>query len=225
MNKMTICLVSCLLLTSTSVFPQITPSSGAVYQEGFSYCEITPFIASRIEGKSYRENPDISLADLRYVRIKYIDFEGNEKDGELIVNRRIARDTVEIFYQLYRHKYPLQEVSLIDDYGASDDRSMEANNTAAFNYRKITGSTSLSRHAYGMAIDINPLINPYVKGKAVLPAGGNVYAQRSAEKCTGKYASFMIQRGDFIYKLFMEHGFTWGGDWRSVKDYQHFEKE
>lgn len=225
MNKMTICLISCLLLASTSAFSQMSPASGVFYKEGFSYYEISPALQARISGKSYRKNPDIALEDLRYVTIKYIDFEGNEQDGELIVNRRIARDTVEIFYELYSHRYPLQEVSLIDDYGASDDRSMEANNTAAFNYRKITGSNSLSRHAYGMAIDINPLINPYVKGSTVLPAGGKAYAQRDAETCTGKYASAMIQRGDFIYNLFKSHGFTWGGDWKALKDYQHFEKE
>lgn len=224
MNKMTICLVSCLLMASTSVFPQISNTPGTVYKDGFSYHEISPAIESRITGSSYRENPDISLDDLRYVKIKYVDFEGNEKSGELIVNRRIAKDIAEIFYELYKHEYPLEEVSLIDNYGASDEKSMEANNTTSFNYRKITGSSSLSRHACGMAIDINPQINPYVKGNTVLPANGKAYAQRNEKKCTGKYASAMIQRGDFIYTLFKKHGFSWGGDWNSLKDYQHFEK-
>lgn len=194
------------------------------YEEGFSYHKISSSVKSRISGKSYRKNPDVSLDDLRYVNIKYVNFSGNEKDGELIVNRRIAKDTVQIFYELYTQKYPLQEVSLIDKYSANDNRSMRANNTSSFNYRKIAGSKKLSRHALGMAIDINPQINPYVKGTTVEPANGKVYVQRDVKKCSGKYAAAMIHKNDFIYKLFKKHGFTWGGDWKALKDYQHFEK-
>lgn len=224
MNKLIACLLGCLMMASSTTLPT-NPENGWHYKEGFAYYEISPVIKARITGSSYRENPDISLGDLRYVTIKYVDFDGKEKDGELIVNQKIARDVVEIFYALYENRYPLQEVSLIDKYGASDDRSMEANNTSAFNYRKITGSNNLSLHGYGMAIDINPQINPYVKGSAALPANGKAYAQRDAAKCTGQYASSMIQRGDLVYRLFTERGFTWGGDWNSLKDYQHFEKE
>lgn len=199
-------------------------AANVFYKEGFSYHRITPLIRSRITGKSYQENPDINLNELRYVKIKYVDFESCEHKGELIVNRSIASDIIHIFYQLYAKGYPLAEVALIDNYGASDDRSMEANNTTSFNYRKITSASTLSRHAYGMAIDINPLINPYVKGSAVLPASGKIYAQRDVRKNRGKYAFAMIQEGDFIYNLFQEYGFHWGGDWNSLKDYQHFEK-
>lgn len=101
---------------------------------------------------------------------------------------------------------------------------MRANNTSAFNYRSISGSSTLSKHAYGMAIDLNPRINPYVKGTVIQPENGSAYTQRDPRKCEGKYREQMIQKGDYVYRLFRDHGFTWGGDWASLKDYQHFEK-
>ena len=203
----------------------VPTETGAVYyKEGFSYRPIGTDVRARITGKSYRENSDISLDELRYVRVLYCGFDGETKVGELIVNREIAEDTVEIFYDLYQHQYPIQEISLIDKYGADDERSMQANNTSAFNYRPVSGSSTLSRHAYGMAIDINPRINPYVKGTVIQPESGSAYTQRNPEKCRGKYREKMIQRGDYVYRLFREHGFTWGGDWVSLKDYQHFDK-
>lgn len=195
-----------------------------VYQDGFSYHRITSAVKKRVQGKSYKKNKHINLDQLRYVRVKHYDFDGNVKAGELIVNRKIARDIVEIFYELYQNEYPLEEVSLIDKYDADDGRSMKANNTSAFNYRKIAGTKTLSRHAYGMAIDINPRINPYVVGNFIDPKNGSVYAQRDVKKCRGAYKKWMIHKNDFIYRLFIEHGFEWGGDWKRIKDYQHFEK-
>lgn len=213
------------VLSLTMAASFAAPASGCLfYKEGFSCHPLGEQIKARMMGNSYRENDHIGFGELRYVRIKYYDFDGNVKDGELVVNEKIAQDTVEIFYDLYQHKYPLQEVSLIDKYGGDDDKSMRANNTSAFNYRVIAGSENLSRHAYGMAIDINPRINPCVKGGAAQPANGSLYAERDPEKCRGKYRDFMIQKGDYIYQLFRAHGFTWGGDWNSLKDYQHFEK-
>ena len=111
----------------------------------------------------------------------------------------------------------------IDDYGANDEKSMAANNTSAFNYRVISGTTKLSNHSYGMAIDINPRINPWVKGNKVSPANGKVYKQRKTSKCKGKYKRYMIHKNDTAYKIFKKYGFSWGGEWRSSKDYQHFE--
>ena len=112
---------------------------------------------------------------------------------------------------------------LIDDYGANDEKSMAANNTSAFNYRVISGTTKLSNHSYGMALDINPRINPWVKGNKVSPANGKVYKQRKTSKCKGKYKRYMIHKNDTAYKIFKKYGFSWGGEWRSSKDYQHFE--
>ena len=119
--------------------------------------------------------------------------------------------------------YNLQGV-LIDNYGADDKCSMEANNTSCFNYRFVAGSKVLSNHSRGRAVDINPLYNPCVAKRrngtvSVDPEKGRRYADRS------KSFSYKIEKGDLCYRLFMEHGFMWGGNWRSKKDYQHFEKK
>lgn len=188
--------------------------------EGFSFHKLDDAVKKRITGISYKPGGRVDFGDLRYVKIRYYGFDGQVKDGELIVNKQIARDAVEIFYDLYRHRYPLQEVSLVDKYGGDDERSMAANNTSCFNDRLIAGTDKLSNHAYGLAIDVNPRINPCVGRQSA----DSVYAERDPEKCKGRYRAYMIQKDDYIYRLFQKHGFTWGGDWRSVRDYQHFEK-
>lgn len=194
-------------------------------REGFSCHKLDKELQRRISGKSYKPNEYVAFDDLRYLQIRYYGFDGKAKDGELIVNRAIADDVLEIFYELYCSRYPLQEVSLVDKYDADDERSMAANNTSCFNYRAIAGTNKLSNHAYGLAIDINPLINPCIRQESRAdPEELSVYAQRDMEKCSGKYKAYMIQKGDYIYRLFQKHGFSWGGDWSSVKDYQHFEK-
>ena len=155
----------------------------------------------------------------------YNDFEGNVQRGEIICNNSIALDLVEIFEELYRSGYQFEEISLIDKYNGDDTLSMEHNNTSCFNYRIVDGTDHLSKHAYGLAIDINPYYNPYVvfnkdgTGETYIsPKGSEVYADRS------KDFPYKIDENDLCYKLFIEHGFTWGGNWNSSKDYQHFQK-
>lgn len=197
----------------------------ARYEDGFSYSEINAKIKKRINGKSYKKNKDISLDDLRYVKVRYYNYKGKIKDGELIVNRLIAQDVVEIFYELYEIKYPIRKIELIDEYKADDNLSMEADNTSCFNYRKIAGSSTLSMHALGLAIDINPKINPCVGGAhGILPSNGRLYKERNVSRCKGKYKDMMIHKNDKVYKIFASHGFSWGGDWTNMKDYQHFYK-
>lgn len=165
------------------------------------------------EGGSWKSNTPASLREqLRLVHLHYIDEKGRAQQGEMIVHRSIAQDVVEIFDSLYRANYRIGSIRLIDDFGANDDKSMEANNTSCFNYRHATGSRTgrISAHGMGLAIDINPLWNPYVKGSVVKPRGAR---RRPA-----------ISTQDLAYRLFRAHGFVWGGNWRSVKDYQHFEK-
>lgn len=167
--------------------------------------------------------PEITLDELRYVHILHYDFNGEETEGELICNQAIAADLVDIFYELYRNEYQIEKVLLIDEYGGDDIASMEDNNTSCFNYRVVDGSTSLSRHALGLAIDINPYYNPYITydkqgGMHVSPESAALYADRSVE------FPYKIDENDLCYKLFVKHGFTWGGNWNSVKDYQHFQK-
>ena len=220
-----------------------TPSVAAV--DSFYYEELTDEVKARITGISYpitEEEADslavpavnlvsdpatlqISYDDLRYLKVLYYDFDGNVQEGELICNVSIAEDLKEIFYELYCNQYPIESIRLIDDYDGDDTASMEANNTSCFNYRVVDGTTSLSKHALGCAIDINPFYNPYVvfdktgNGQDYIsPKGSEIYADRS------KDFAYKIDEQDLCYRLFKEHGFTWGGNWNSCKDYQHFQK-
>ena len=158
-----------------------------------------------------------------YVHVLHYDFEGGVKEGELICNRKIGQDLLDIFYSLYENEYPIEKMRLIDCYGGDDDASMEDNNTSCFNYRLVMGTDHLSKHSYGLAIDVNPLYNPYVTKRngvtVVSPRQGEIYADRS-----GDFA-YEIDEEDLCYRLFLEHGFTWGGSWKYSKDYQHFEKK
>lgn len=196
-----------------------------LYKEGFYSEKISSAVEKRMLGKSYKKNEVISLSDLRYVRVLHYNYNGKIKSGELVVHKKIEKKVVKIFYELYQNKYPIQRMRLIDDYNADDNKSMEQNNTSAFNFRKAVGSTNLSKHAYGLAIDINPRINPYVKNGTILPKNGKTYVQRDTSLCTGKYKDNMIQKNDIVYKIFTKYGFTWGGDWYSLKDYQHFQMD
>ncbi len=193
-----------------------------VYQPGFFYEPLSDDIKERITGISYQENPTISYNELRYVQVLYFDFNEKECSGELICNEAIAQDLVEIFYELHQAKYLIEKICLIDEYGGDDEASMEDNNSSCFNYRVISGTTKLSQHALGLAIDINPLYNPYVTNLDgelnVVPANAAAYADRS----TAYIAK--ITHDDLAFRLFIEHGFTWGGDWKNSKDYQHFQK-
>jgi hypothetical protein len=212
----------------TSENDELTETVNEAQNGDFYIEEISDELKEKMRGKSYADDIDESIVNfdmLRHVVIKYNDFEGNVKDGELVCNELIAEDLLEIFKELYESGYMLEEVSLIDKYDADDDMSMEANNTSCFNYRLVDRSTKLSYHAYGLAIDVNPFYNPYVEyGKGengsdyICPTQSVFYAYRDNE------FPYKIDENDLCYKLFKQHGFKWGGDWNSCKDYQHFEK-
>lgn len=203
-------------------------SEDSVRQYGIDKCfvveEISDRIFARMQGKSYGKGCIVARNQLNYLRVLHYDDEGNTVLGEIVCNRSIANDLVEIFRKLYDARYPIERMVLIDDYDGSDDLSMTANNTSCFNFRmKTSAAAGLSKHAYGLAIDINPLYNPYCRKKAdgtivVEPAKGKPYLERQ------KKFKYKIAKDDLCYRLFIEHGFKWGGNWRSVKDYQHFEK-
>lgn len=197
------------------------------YAEGFFYEPISDEIKERITGISYPDDgsAEITLEELAYLNVLYHDFEGGIQTGEIICNQYIALDLLEIFEELYRSGYQFEEIALIDKYEGNDRLSMTNNNTSCFNYRVVSGTNNLSQHAYGLALDINPFYNPYVvyskdgsEEPYVSPKGSEAYADRS------KDFPYKIDENDLCYKLFIEHGFTWGGNWNSVKDYQHFEK-
>lgn len=180
-------------------------------------------VFARMQGKSYPAGCTVPRSSLRYIQVLHYDGDGHIRMGEMVCNRLIADDLLSIFKELYRHRYPIQSMRLIDDFDAVDERSMRANNTTCFCYRVVKGTNKLSAHARGMAVDINALYNPYYRrsrdGKVtVQPSNALKYCDRSAS------FPYKIERNDLLYNLFVKHGFRWGGAWRTVKDYQHFEK-
>ena len=212
--KRFLCLSIFGLLLSLSLFAQ---------NPVFTQSEITDEIFSRIRGKSFPEECTTSRETLRFLRASHYNGEGEVCQGELICHHSIAEDLLDIFRHLYDARYPIERMVLIDEYDADDEASMAHNNTSAFNFRYISGTRRLSKHSLGLAVDINPLYNPYVRqrgGKTLVsPSGAAPYADRS------KDFPYKIDRNDLCYRLFKAHGFTWGGDWKSSKDYQHFEKK
>lgn len=189
----------------------------------FTIDTISDTVFQRMQGKSFKRDCTVKRSELRYLRLSHYDAEGKEHIGELVCNKMIASDLKEIFQELYKRHYPIQRMQLVDDYDADDEQSMRANNTSCFNFRRIAGSTKLSKHSQGLAIDINPLYNPYVKRQAngtliVQPANATCYADRR------KAIPYKIERDDLCYRLFIKHGFKWGGAWTRQQDYQHFER-
>lgn len=178
-------------------------------------------IFEKMQGKSYKENCTVPREELRYLHILHVGFDNNTHEGELIVNKRIAEGVLYIFKELYKAGYQIEKVRLIDEYNAQDELSMRDNNSSAFNFRYISYSTTLSKHAMGLAVDINALYNPYIKqvdGRLnIEPANAVQYVDRNRQ------FPHKIDHDDLCYKLFTKHGFEWGGDWEDSKDYQHFE--
>ncbi len=178
-------------------------------------------IFEKMQGKSYKENCTVPREELRYLHILHVGFDNNTHEGELIVNKRIAEDVLDIFKELYKAGYQIEKVRLIDEYNAQDELSMRDNNSSAFNFRYISYSTTLSKHAIGLAVDINTLYNPYIKqvdGRLnIEPANAVNYVDRN------RAFPHKIDHDDLCYKLFTRYGFEWGGDWEDSKDYQHFE--
>ncbi|MCU1262509.1 MAG: family peptidase [Bryobacterales bacterium] len=157
--------------------------------------------------------------DLRRVSVSYWDFAGRPARGALVVNKELTAEVQAIFGELFDHGFLIEKMQPIEAFGGSDDRSMEANNTSAYNCRDVTGvKGTFSNHSWGRAIDINPLTNPYVKGRKVLPPAGSAYLDRTRAYPGG------ILRDSFTVKAFLKRGWTWGGSWPDRQDYQHFEK-
>ena len=185
-------------------------------------------VYNRINGRSYYDNPNIGLADLRYLKMVHYNFDHQVQVGEMIVNTAIAEDVISLFKDMFDIEYEVQSMKLIDDYwtgdgDSSDSNSIDHNNTSAFCYRQITGGGSLSNHAYGRAIDINPQQNPYVSYTSGSPSWSHENASAYIDRSNPD--PHVIKEGDDCYNLFAKYGFSWGGLWDGIKDYQHFEKE
>ena len=188
----------------------------------FTISEIPDTIFEFMQGRSYKADCTIPRSDLRYLIILHRNMDGQAVVGELVVNKEISADILDIMRELYELNYPIEQVRLVDYYEGDDELSMAANNSSAFNWRTQTGSSAkISKHATGMAIDINPFYNPYYRfpyvNETVSP-GGDLYMDRMWE------FPFKIDEDDDCYRIFTEHGFKWGGSWNSLRDYQHFEK-
>lgn len=190
----------------------------------FKAYPINDAIFARMQGKSFKQNCTMPRASLRYLRVLHRNTEGKTQLGEIVCNQSIANDLLDIFRKLYEAGYKIERITLIDDYNADDETSMRANNTSCFNFRVVSGTTKLSKHSQGLAIDINPLYNPYIhlNNDKVEPATGKPYAYNRANLRNVKVP--IIDTKDLCYRLFIQHGFRWGGAWKTVKDYQHFEK-
>lgn len=176
----------------------------------------------RIYNKSYKADCTVAINDLRYLKVLHYDAHKQIHIGELICHKDISNDLLLIFKELFKASYPIERMVLIDNYNAEDEPSMQANNTTCFNFRKVAGTNTLSNHSTGHAIDINPLYNPYIKRRN----GKIIFQPKTAKKYLNRSIDFpyKINKGDLCYQLFKKHGFTWGGEWKSVKDFQHFEK-
>jgi len=191
-------------------------------EAGFCVSDITSDLFARMKGKSYKDDCTLDVKELRYLKVLYWDFNDEECSGEIVCNVKIADDLIYIFRELYKAHYQIEKIRLVDEYDADDESSMADNNSSCFNFRFISFTTTVSKHGAGMAIDINPLYNPYIKtvnGRTnIEPANSTPYVYRD------KDFPHKITHDDLCYKLFAERGFEWGGDWSPVKDYQHFEK-
>lgn len=175
-------------------------------------------VETRMRGRSLPASAKISMNQLRYLTLPYYDFDGNIQKGEMVCNKAIAHDLLCIFKTLFSQAYPIYSMRLVDDFDADDEASMQANNTSCFNYRYISGTRILSRHAYGMAVDINPLQNPCIRGKQIQPSTAEEFVDRS------KDFPHKIDKDDYCKEVFTTYKFRWGGNWRRIKDYQHFER-
>jgi hypothetical protein len=173
-------------------------------------------VRARVEGSSWRPGCPVPLEDLRYVRVLHWGFDGVSHLGEVIVHHDTVDDLQAVFAALFVQRFPIRSMRLIDDFGADDDTSIEAGNTSAFNCRAVTGGSSWSQHAYGRAIDVNPLENPYVSDGTTSHAASVPYLDRS------NLRPGMIVAGDDVVDAFAAHGWAWGGYWSSPVDYQHF---
>jgi poly-gamma-glutamate synthesis protein (capsule biosynthesis protein) len=179
---------------------------------------LTPEQKAEMRGKSWHEGCPVALRDLRRLTLDFWGFGGGLRTGRLIVHETQAWRIKRVFRRLFYAGFRIRRMVPIDAYDANDRRSMEANNTSGFNCRFVSGTTRWSQHAYGKAIDINPIQNPYVSGSFVSPTAGAPFADRT------KQSRGMIHGGNAVVRAFADANWRWGGYWSSYKDYMHFSR-
>jgi len=200
--------------------PQPAPEPGSKTPEYLAKVSPLPEeVQKKMRGISWRPGCPVPVEDLVFIELPHWGYEDQLMNGELVVHKDVAADIVEIFEELFQQRFPVEKIWLVDEYNGDDLESMRDNNTSAFNCRwKVPRPGEFSQHAFGTAIDINPLVNPYHSPKLILPKGGEKYTDRSIK------AKGMIFKDDAVYRAFTRRGWVWGGDWKRKKDYQHFEK-
>lgn len=207
------------LFAHLSVVLLFATSAGAAPPFRGSHAPVPAVLAERMRGHAWRPGCPVPIEELSYLRVSYYGYDGTIQEGELVVHRDLAPEVLGIFRELFERKFPIEKMRLIDAYDASDDASMADNNTSSFNCRFVAGKPGVfSKHSWGRAIDINPRTNPMLVGSAVFPPEGSGFADRK-QKAAG-----MIRANDAVVRAFARKGWTWGGTWRTLKDYQHFEK-
>jgi hypothetical protein len=182
----------------------------------FTARRLPPRIRGRITGVSWHRGCPVGRGRLRYLRIAYHGFDRRVHRGEMIVNRSAVKPLRRVFARLWRSRFPIRRMRLVDRYGGSDYRSIEADNTSAFNCRPVTGGTRWSEHSYGRALDVNPIENPYVSDGRTSHPGSRRYLDRS------RHRRGMAFRRGVLVRAFRRVGWGWGGSWSNPRDYQHF---
>jgi hypothetical protein len=192
----------------------LTLPAGAVFQASTS--ALTAAMRSRMTGVSWHPGCPVALSSLRVLRLSYWGLDRAARQGELIANASAAATVTQAFRLLFAARFPIRQMRVVDDFGGDDERSMLADNTSAFNCRLVPGTSVWAQHAYGLAVDINPFENPEIEDGKADPQAAAAWADRS------RSSPAMIREGDAAWDAFRAIGWTWGGDWRSPKDYMHF---
>jgi D-alanyl-D-alanine carboxypeptidase len=197
--------------------PAATPAPASTSGFRATVSPISATMRARMTGVSWHPGCPVSLGQLRVLTLTYWGFDDRSHAGRLVVNADVAASVVSAFHRLYDARFPIRRMQPVDDYGGSDFRSIEADNTSAFNCRAATGSTHWSEHAYGHALDVDPIENPYVDSGQTSHAASRVYLDRS------RHRPGMAYPGGVLVQAFAAVGWGWGGSWSgSVHDYQHF---
>jgi hypothetical protein len=183
------------------------------------HTSVAPVTAAQL-GASWRPGCPVGPEQLRVVRVSFVGFDGRAHTGVLVVNRSVTNDVQVAFRRLYAARFPIRRMEPVSAFGGSDDRSMAADNTSAFNcrYAVAPGPKRWSVHAYGEAIDVNTVENPYLEGGRVLPPAGRAFTDR------GRHRRGMAVAGGALVRAFASVGWLWGGRWTASPDWQHFSK-
>lgn len=190
------------------------------YSFNIEYESLRGSLLNKVKKYSWKNNCPVNLSDLILLKVSYWGFDNQPHVGEIIVHRASSPEVILIFKELFDKKFPIKSIIPMYKYYGDDKVSMLENNTVAYNCRIRTNYTNkFSQHSYGIAIDINPFTNPYYKNGSVIPASARKNLSRKKNK------KGIIKKGNSCYRIFKKKGWTWGGDWRTLKDYQHFEKD